>query len=131
VGLSPELWLAAAGGAVPGVPKDPHEVLASASGGYLWLPSILLGILILLIAVSTIMEKVRGPFSKWAAGPELDAHEASDHSHSDIRQVIALLAQSKDDLQRQIDRNEQMRRESMEHVQRQLTTAISLLRGEE
>jgi hypothetical protein len=86
-------------------------------------------LMVLLFFGIPLVDKFRSILGS-AIQPRVDVHNTDHEAHGDIRKALALLTQTVQSLQSQIDRNEGNRRESLEAVQRQLQMAITLLERE-
>lgn len=92
-----------------------------------WIAATLLALLVILILVIPFLERAKGVIGRLLTEDLVNAHNSSEKSHADTRQILAILNNTVASMQRQIDSNERIRRESTEAMARQLQMAIDLL----
>lgn len=112
---------------VPLAPVAPADMLG---GSKTLVAGTLIALIIIMVVIAPMIERFKALLGKWLAAPIVETHNESDRSHADLRLALATISGAIAAMQRQIDNNERVRRESIAGLRSQLETAIELLERE-
>lgn len=98
-----------------------------------WIIAGAIAVIVIALVLVPVIEKIRSTVAHATAQPLIEHHNSDPTAHAgsfaSLGQAIALLRQSIEDLQRQINVSQDRHRDELEAIQRQIQIAFDLIGG--